>query len=413
MIGSLFAGVSGLNANATAMSVIGDNIANVNTTAFKSNRASFANILSQSLEGSTGNNIGRGVEFWGTSPVWSQGSLETTNNPTDLAINGRGFFIVKHPETGKVYYTRAGEFRFDKVGNLANADGLVVQGWNLVEGQSAPGPTENINIPGGSTSSPKATDTLTADINLDAGASTGSEDDPSYSTSLTVYDSLGNDIVLQINFWKKSEGTWGWVAKVPETVGSVKEGTGSGELKFSEDGTLEDGTDPKITIELTNGAKTPQTITWDLYDDDTGKTHGDVTQYSSPSTTTFQTQDGRSAGTLQSISVDEEGVITGVYSNGETKPLYQIALVDFQSYWGLARTGKNLYSESLASGQPVKGTAGSGSLGTISANSLEMSNVDLASEFVKMITTQRAFQANSRVITTSDEILADLISIKR
>jgi len=128
MIGSLFAGVSGLNANATAMSVIGDNIANVNTTAFKSNRASFANILSQSLEGSTGNNIGRGVEFWGTSPVWSQGSLETTNNPTDLAINGRGFFIVKHPETGKVYYTRAGEFRFDKVGNLANADGLPCRG---------------------------------------------------------------------------------------------------------------------------------------------------------------------------------------------------------------------------------------------------------------------------------------------
>ena len=411
MIGSLFAGVSGLNANATAMSVIGDNIANVNTTAFKSNRASFANILSQSLEGSTGNNIGRGVEFWGTSPVWSQGSLETTNNPTDLAINGRGFFIVKHPETGKVYYTRAGEFRFDKVGNLANADGLVVQGWNLAEGQSAPGPTENINIPGGSTSSPKATKTLTAGINLDAGKSTGSEADPSYSTSLTVYDSLGNDIVLQINFWKKSEGTWGWKADVPKTIGSVTQS--SEELKFSEDGTLEDGTDPEIEIELTNGAKTPQTITWDLYDDDTGKTNGDVTQYSSPCTTTFQTQDGRSAGTLQSISVDEEGVITGVYSNGETKPLYQIALVDFQSYWGLARTGKNLYSESLASGQPVKGTAGSGSLGTISANSLEMSNVDLASEFVKMITTQRAFQANSRVITTSDEILADLISIKR
>ena len=146
MLGSLFTGVSGLNANTTAMSVIGDNIANVNTTAFKSNRPSFANILSQSLGGSTGNNdIGRGVYFWGQTPVWSQGSLETTTNATDLAINGRGFFILKN-ETGNTFYTRAGSFDFDKDGNLVNPDGLITQGY-AIQDDGTLGPIGNINIP--------------------------------------------------------------------------------------------------------------------------------------------------------------------------------------------------------------------------------------------------------------------------
>lgn len=130
MIGSLFAGISGLNANATAMTVIGDNIANVNTTAFKTNRASFANVLSQSLGGSGSNDIGRGVEFWGTTPVWSQGSLENTASPMDMAINGRGFFMVED-STGSSFYTRAGEFSFDREGTLTNPDGLVLQGYGI------------------------------------------------------------------------------------------------------------------------------------------------------------------------------------------------------------------------------------------------------------------------------------------
>ncbi len=163
---------------------------------------------------------------------------------------------------------------------------------------------------------------------------------------------------------------------------------------------------------MANGAATPQTLTWDLFDAG-GTSLGDVTGYSSPSSTTFQYQDGYASGVLRGISVDEAGVVTAAYSNGQLTPTYQIALADFPSYDGLSKLGKNLYAESLESGQPMPGVAGNGRLGSVSPGAIEMSNIDLAQEFVKMITTQRAFQANSRVITTSDEILNELINIKR
>jgi flagellar hook protein FlgE len=165
-------------------------------------------------------------------------------------------------------------------------------------------------------------------------------------------------------------------------------------------------------LTLTNGADTPLSMNW-AFEDANGNSYGDVTGYASASGTTFQYQDGYPAGMLRGISVDETGIVTASYSNGEMTPLYQIALVDFPSYDGLTKLGKNLYAESLASGQALVGTAGTGRLGSVAPNSLEMSNVDLAEEFVKMITTQRAFQANSKVITSSDEILQELINIKR
>jgi flagellar hook protein FlgE len=168
--------------------------------------------------------------------------------------------------------------------------------------------------------------------------------------------------------------------------------------------------DPTISLALTNGVLQP--LTWDIYDDSTVN-FGDITGYASPSVTAFQTQDGFTSGSLRGVSVDEDGVVTGSYSNGQLVPLYQVVLADFPSYWGLGKMGDNLYAESRASGQPIPGTAGTASLGSISPSALEGSNVDLATEFVKMITAQRAFQANSRVITTSDEILSELINLKR
>lgn len=405
MIGSLFAGVSGLNANATAMTVIGDNIANVNTTGFKSNRASFANILSQSLEGSVGSDIGRGVYFWETTPLWSQGSLETTNNPSDLAINGRGFFMVKD-NAGTIYYTRAGQFKFDKDGYMLNPDGMRVQGYGL-DSNGTLGSIGDIRIPLGS-NSPQATSEMTVTVNLDAGATNGD----AYATTLTVYDSLGNPIPLTVTFTKTATANqWNWAASVPASVGGLTAGSGTGTLTFNADGTLPNGADPTISLALTNGATTPQVLTWDLYDA-TGATNGDLTGYSSPSTTTFMSQNGYPAGTMQSISIDEKGVVTGLYSNGQMD-FFQLGLADFPAYSGLAKLGKNLYAESMASGEAMPGIPGSGRLGILSPKTLEMSNVDLATEFVKLITTQRAFQANSRVITTSDEILNDLINIKR
>jgi flagellar hook protein FlgE len=421
MIGSLFAGISGLRANSTAMTVIGDNIANVNTTAFKSNKSSFANILSQSLGGggSATDGIGRGVEFWAASPSWSQGSIETTSNSTDMAINGKGFFMVED-ESGSSFYTRAGEFSFDKDGYLVNPDGLYVQGYAVSsiapDGTITLGSIENINVPGESMTPPQATITSTLDINLDAGAAVND----TYSSTQTVYDSLGNAIPLTLTFEKTAANAWTASVTVPAGTlnGGGTIGISDNTFNFGSDGTLSNGTDPKITITgLASGAvdisdAASSAITWDLFDS-AGATNGDLTQYAADSTTNFNTQDGYAAGSLRGVSVDENGFVTGTYSNGELTPMYQIVLTDFPSYFGLSKMGNNLYAESRASGQGMPGVPLGGSLGSISPSAIEMSNVDLAQEFVKMITTQRAFQANSRVITTSDEILQELISLKR
>ncbi len=413
MIGSLFAGISGLNANSTAMTVIGDNIANVNTTAFKSNRSSFANVLSQSLQGSGGNDIGRGVTFWGTTPTWSQGTVENTANPTDMAINGRGFFMV-NDESGQAFYTRAGEFAFDRNGDLRNPDGLAVQGYEVTavapDGTLTLGAIMDIGVPSESTSPPFATDEFTMDINLDAGAAVGD----TYSTSQVFYDSLGNAVPVTYTFTNTGANAWTVGASVPATAGGpvTINGLATIPVTFNASGVMTaPAADAAVSITLTNGAASPQAVNWDLYD--AAGSLGDITGYASTSVTTFQTQNGYPAGSLRGVSVDEAGVLTGSYSNGQVTPLYQVALADFPSYYGLSKMGNNLYEESLASGQALPGTATSGRLGGISPSAVEMSNVDLAQEFVKMITTQRAFQANSRVITTSDEILNELINIKR
>ena len=407
MIGSLYTGISGLNANSWAMSAIGDNIANVNTTAYKSSRPTFTNILNQSLAGYTGNEVGKGVTVQGLDASWSQGSVENTANATDLAINGKGFFIVS--DGGQEFYTRAGEFHFDKDGQLVNMEGLVVQGWDVSTGGIVGGATDDVVVPMGGTVPAQSTGEFTANINLDATAVDGE----TFSTSFIVYDSLGNDIPLTVTFTKTANpNEWTWASSVPASTGALGAGA-TGTLTFNPDGSLSaGGADPSMTVNWSTGAITPQTITWDLYDD-TSASNGSVTQHAVSSITSYTSQNGYSAGTLQSITINEEGQISGTYSNGQISNLYQIAIADFPSYAGLTKLGGNLFGASLDSGQVLRGVPGEGSMGSLSTNSLEMSNVDLATEFVRLITTQRAFQANSRVITTSDEILNELINIKR
>ncbi len=416
MIGSLYAGVSGLNASAAAMSVIGHNIANVNTIAFKANSVSFISMVSQSLTGSSGNSIGRGVQVGEISESWSQGTLGTTGNGADLAINGQGFFILKDA-AGMTYYTRAGGFNFDADGNLVNSAGLAVQGYNVTtvneDGTFTLGSIGDIST-AGTISPPKVTEEISTSLNLDAAADDGDE----YSTTMTVYDSLGNDIPLTITFTKNA-GDWDIVVSIPEELFDplTPPEIDVASISFDADGILVDGTppdpDPTITLHLDNGATTPQEITWDIFNDVDGSSNGSITGYASESVTSFMSQDGYSAGTLQGISFDEQGVVTGIYTNGELTPLFQLALADFPNYQGLAAIGENLYSENRTSGQATLGVPGSGGTGLISPCSLEMSNVDLATEFVNMITSQRSFQASSRVITTSDEILQELINLKR
>ncbi len=508
MIGSLYSGISGLNANATALSVIGDNIANVNTTAFKSNTMLFSNVLSQSLTGSSGSNIGRGVQVWGMNAVWSQGITENTNNSTDLAINGKGFFIVAD-EDQETSFTRAGAFSFDKDGNLANSDDLIVQGYAIDQTTGSLGAIGDINV-ASSSSPPSATTQMDIILNLDAdidesrlivnssnansdvtlyasaagsagddisiafvdpaannaalsvnvvgnavtvnlatdatgtitstslqvsnainaatnlvvadyqGAGTGiveaqalaslagGTDPDDYSTTLTVFDSVGSAINLTANFEFYQPGSWDWNINTSDGIC-----TSSGRLAFDAAGIFDpinsnpSNADPIIQItNLPNGSN-DLIIQWQMLN------NSSLTNFGGGSTTTFQGQDGYASGTLQSVSVEEDGMVTGAYSNGQLTSLYQLALADFPSYWGLNAIGDNRYQESRASGQAIIGVPGSASLGLINPSALEMSNVDLATEFVKMITTQRAFQSNSRVITTSDEILQELMSLKR
>jgi flagellar hook protein FlgE len=372
--------------------------------------------MSQSLEGVDSNGIGRGVQFWGTTPLWSQGSIENTSNPTDMAINGRGFFTLRD-DSGSSLYSRAGDFSFDRDGYLTNPDGLFVQGYEVTsvnpDGTLVLGSISDVNVPGQSTTQPSQTTEFTVDVNLDASALPND----TYMTTMIIYDSLGNSIPVNITFTKMAANQWDAAASVPAGTlgagGSIAISNNS--FTFLGTGALQDAAvgDPQIQINGLSSGADNMTINWDVFDDATLAGNGDLTQYAGTSMTTFQTQNGYPSGTLRGVSVDEYGVVSGAYSNGQISPLYQVALADFPNQSGLNKMGTNLYAESRDSGQAMPGIAQSGRLGSISPSAIEMANVDLAQEFVKMITTQRAFQANSRVITASDEILSELINIKR
>jgi flagellar hook protein FlgE len=408
MIGSLYSGISGLKANTSAMAVIGDNIANVDTTGFKVSRVTFANIFTASM-GQSRNQIGRGVVMNGVNPNWDAGSMENTTSVTDLSINGQGMFMVRDPADGGQYYTRAGKFEFDRDGNLVTPDGLVVQGYPIdIDGNSLP--IDNISLPNG-TNSPRETDEITFELNLDATA----DDGDTFNSTLTVYDSLGTPVELTFEFTYDADAAgmppsphWDW--DVTPSTGAC---ASTGSIGFDTDGSLDAATEGagNPTIAITGLAGADINIDWTYLDGAT--TDGSVTGYASESTKTAQTQNGYPPGMLQGVSVDEDGVFTGLYSNGTMIPFAQIALADFPSYAGLSKQGSNLYAESLASGQALVSTPNTSGLGSVAPNTLEMSNVDLATEFVELITTQRAFQANSKVITASDEVLAELINIKR
>ena len=357
MIGSLFAGISGLNVNATAMTVIGDNIANVNTTGYKSNRASFATIMSQSLEGADSNGIGRGVQFWGTTPLWSQGSIENTSNPTDMAINGRGFFTLQDDSDSNIY-SRAGDFSFNRDGFLVNPDGLFVQGYQVSavnpDGTLVLGTIMDINVPGQSTTPPSQTTEFTVDVNLDAGAAVND----TYLTTMIVYDSLGNAIPVTITLTKMAVNQWDATASVPPgTLGATGSITISdNSFTFLGDGSLQNAPvgDPQIQITGLASGAADMDIGLEVFDDTTLATNGDLSQYAGPSMTTFQTQDGYQAGTLRGVSVDEYGVVSGAYSNGQISPLYQVVLADFPNLSGLSKMGKIFMRNPVIPARPCR-----------------------------------------------------------
>jgi flagellar hook protein FlgE len=509
MIFAMSAGTQGMLDNSSALGVVGTNISNVNTVGYKTGTDSFADYFANAMT-------------WGTGDSWNQGSIQTTGNETDLAINGKGLFMVSDDE-GQTYYTRAGQFHLDADGNLVNTDDLDVQGYKLTADGSL-GALGDINFED-TTSPATATSEMSTMLNLNntvAAASVtivcsedfsgvtytavetgedgndisiryvdsgegglavtvagnaitvdlgGAEHDektasavaeavngsdaaelvtatavgngegaveitgpqnlsggsaPSnFSTTMTVYDSMGNEIDLTVDFVyqldEEGEPQWVWSARSSdgkcETWGVIKfdgsgqmdaekSGWGEGEMPespVSPDKTISEDGNPVISIkELSSGAG-DLSIGWDLI----------ATGFASASSVGSQSQNGSASGSIVDAKIDSNGVVSGVFSNGKTKPLYQIALANFANYSGLESVGAGLFQANTVSGAAIVGTANTGGRGSISSGSLEMSNVDLAQEFVKMITIQRGYQANSRVISTSDEMMQEANSLKR
>lgn len=579
ILSALFAGVSGLNANGTALSVIGNNIANMQTVGFKSSKATFADLISSSISGGSGSvQTGIGVALTSVQGNFSQGSLATSANVLDLAIDGNGFFVVKDAQGG-TFYSRAGAFRLDKNNNVVDPSGFQLQGFLADTTGTITGSIGNVSLPS-STAAPKATglaflaanlnsatavtgvqgnvvgsaaatiavptaagnlsfdinlngdgaqtvtvaagiatnaalatavqnavraltpadpfrtaaytgftasvnasgvftftsglagatanstastgvvaitangaDTLAANLNMLAGTSTTGTNftlsDPTgssnFSTSMTVYDSLGNSHLLTTYFTNVGSNSWNYnvtantndvvtanyhAANIDATLGIVR--VGAGTLTFGTDGTLDResvalrfdtgtaagaaGTVPGQLLIDFNGATADQLVTYNFGSSVTtegGNGLDGTTQFGSQSAVVQLTQDGYSAGSLQAFSVDGNGVINGRFSNGQLRALAQVVLARFPDALGLTRTGNNTFAESGGSGQPVTGVPESAGLGKLKSNTLELSNVDLGESFIDMIAAQRGFQANSRVITTSDEILQELVNLKR
>lgn len=487
MMRSLYSGVSGLKNHQTRMDVVGNNISNVNTTGFKSSRVTFSDTLSQTLSGASaptenrgGTNpkqIGLGSATSAIDTLFTDGSVQSTGVNTDLCLSGNGLFIVKDGDLS--YYTRNGNFKFDKEGYYVNSDGLKVQGWSATtpgEAISTNGQPSEICIPAGKTMAASATSKATFSSNLNAaepmiksitittadgktetintdgktfkvGATytpTGgtastiasltlnmtdgtntTETEGSFTvgyskpktTIATVHDSLGNSHNVVIYMTKtgadNTGSTWRMsLANVNDdgtSTATLKDSNGKDinlampktEVKFNVNGGYDTGSGT-TTLTLTNGAVGTQTVALDFTA---------LTQYAG-SSTAFATTDGNAAGTLKSVSIDSAGVITGTYTNGLNVQEAQVAIAQFNNASGLTKTGNSLYTESNNSGTPNIGTISD--LGcTVTPSSLEMSNVDMATELTDMIVTQRGYQSNSKIITVSDELLETLINMKR
>lgn len=408
MLRSMFSAISGLRGHQVMMDVIGNNIANVNTVGFKSGRVSFQDILSQTLRGASspsGNlgsinpaQIGLGMTVAGIDVLHTQGNLQSTGKVTDMAIQGDGFFVLANG--AQQYYSRDGAFDIAIDGSLVNpASGLKVQGWvadasGVIDTTTAVG---NINIPIGQRTTALPTSSASFRGNLDAGADVGA----TASTTMTMFDTLGVAHSIKITYTKTAANDWSWAASTdPADSGTSTSSTGT--ITFNSDGSFDSSTGT-LSVTLTNGATSPSAPAIDM---------SAMTQFAG-SSEPIVLANGFTSGSLVTFAVGNGGEVTGVYSNGQTQPLGQIAMASFLNPAGLIRSGQNTFQISSASGNASIGRPGQGNRGSMMTGALEMSNVDLATQFTGMITAQRGFQANSRVITTSDEMLQELVNLKR
>jgi flagellar hook protein FlgE len=430
VLSSMNSGVSGLKAESDALGVVGDNIANVNTSGFKAQRAVFEDVLGHSILAGTSSSLpGSGVRVGDIQQMFTQGTLSNTGVSTDVALNGDGFFVVKGTVDGvsSDFYTRAGEFVIDKDGKLTNTGGLKVQGYQANGDGTFAASISDVTAPTAALPA-RATTAMSVTANIDSSATVPTlawdPQDPAntsnFSTTMSVYDSLGNAHTMDVYFRKTADNTWDYHALVPgadvnpPVVGNSEVGTGA--LTFTTDGALNTVTaGTPIAVSFGGGATAAQAITLDFGTPiSAGGTGLDgTTQFAGASNVSSQSQDGYASGDFSGVSVDGQGVVTGLYTNGQKIAMSQLAIAKFRSNDGLGRAGQNLWISTRESGTAAMGTAGSGGRGATTGGALEGSNVDLAQEFVNMIQHQRSFSANSKTITTADEMLQELINIKR
>ncbi|MEV1288083.1 flagellar hook protein FlgE [Micromonospora sp. NPDC049679] len=392
MLRSLFSSISGLRAHQQMMDVTGNNIANVNTAGFKSSQATFQDTLSQLVQaaGAPGNGnggtnpaqVGLGVRLAGINTNFGQGAVQSTGRGTDLMIQGDGFFVVR--SGNEQLYTRAGAFNFDTDGRLVASGGRVVQGWMATNGVIDTNATQtDIRLPLGATVPATKTTTVTVGGNLPADTASPTP----ISVSIDGYDQQGNKVTVTTEFTKVSSTEW----SATVTHGGATSPAQS--VIFAADGST-----PAPNSMVFNG------ITVDF---------AKLTSYAGDKTVSVGSQNGSAAGSLQAYTISPDGTLVGVFSNGLKQSLGQLAMANFNNPPGLEKVGDSMYRTSVNSGVAQLGTAGTGGRGALQGLALEMSNVDLAQEFTNLIIAQRGFQANSRVITTSDELLQDLVNLKR
>jgi flagellar hook protein FlgE len=426
VLSSLYTGVSGLAAQGEALGVIGDNIANANTVGFKASRAEFQDIVSKSLKGILGGNqVGRGVKIGAVNPILVQGNVDATEKTTDLAIAGDGYFTLRGSDGES--YTRDGSLKFDKEGYLITNDVQRVQGFQSDKEGKIINKLGDIKFPRALTPA-KATTKMTLDLNLDSRIQTSKVFDPKkpydtshYSTGLEMFDSQGNKHLVNMFFTKTADRTWQYNGLVDgkEVTGAKEDEMAqvtAGQLTFTPDGKLDTQTQTVSAFNFKGGAQQNQQVAIKFGDSittDKGTGIDGSKQYGKESDLISWQQDGSAAGTINNLSFNDEGVLTALYSNGETQDIAQIALAKFENPESLFKVGNNRLKEARDSGAPAIGAPQRAGRGKIFAKSLERSTVDLALEFVNLIQNQRGFQANAKTITTTDELLNEVINLKR
>lgn len=426
---ALSSGASGLEGNSTELTVVGDNIANANTIGFKGSRTVFSDAIAQQLVGGTpngGGQRGMGVKMLMVQRILSQGAFTNTGNATDLAIEGNGYFVLRGNHNGTVgtFYTRAGQFTVDQTGYLVNLEGLKVQGYTADSAGVINSATIGDMQVGNASAPPRATSSVTVRGNLQADAtppaawninSAGATSN--FSVTVNVYDSLGKPAQIDVYFRKTANaGEWEWHALsdgkniTGGTSGQAFQ-VGNGMLTFNASGALVTKTEAVDFDPI--GAVQNQALTFNFGTASaTGGLDG-LTQFAAPSAASFLSQVGFTSGSLSRINIDAKGQVVGSFTNGQTRTLGQVVLGNFEAPDNLSRVGANLYTENTGSGTATIGAPATADRGGVVSGALEQSNVDIAQEFIRMISAQRGFQANSKTLTTADQLLAELMTIRR